>query len=88
MAAQCAHVSAKLARRFPDIENMTTLVMRVKNSKELMWVYFHLSSCQIGQVLQYDNLSGADARLLQAIATVPLTKKESLLFQEFELWNK
>ena len=86
-AAQCAHVSAKLAMMHANVYKMTTMVLEVANSQELEWVQKFLLKSGIGYMLQFDNLSDSKKQILQAVATVPITKAKSEKLKYFSLWT-
>lgn len=88
MGAQCAHVAAKLAKKFPNVGHMTTLVLQVRDSKYLeRTVKYWLKFWNINFIEQYDNLPNNPKMRLQAIATVPITKTQAQRLWFFDLWQ-
>lgn len=86
-AAQCAHVAAKLVEAgYKDISEMTTMVMAAASSQHLNQISKALELFGITGWLQFDNFGDDKEELLQAIATEPVTKKQSEIFQFCELW--
>ena len=87
LGAQCAHVAAKLAKKFHNVDKMTTLIMEGYSIERLELIRDSLKLLKIKFVEQYDNLPKHPKMRLQAIATVPITKKQSQAFRNLVLWQ-
>jgi len=88
-AAQCAHVAARLSMIYGDtcdISSMTTIVLEASSSKHLFQIVEGLKFFKIGFLLQVDTFEDDNKALLQAVATLPITEKQSSIFKFLELW--
>lgn len=88
MGAQCAHAAAKLAKKFKNVENMTTLVMEVPSFVNLQYVQEHLKRLRIGYIEQLDSFEPFfDWQALQAIITEPISKRKAQNLELYDLWK-
>lgn len=86
-AAQCAHIAAKLVEAgYKDVSKMTTMVMAASGINHLVQIEKALNLFKIVHFYQFDTLGDDEEIFLQAIATEPVTKKQSEIFQFCELW--
>jgi len=86
-AAQCAHATAKLCEfGFKGVSGMTTIVLAAASSNHLMQIARALNLFKVGFWSQFDNFGDDEEQLLQAIITVPITKKRSEIFKFSEMW--
>ena len=88
MGAQCAHAAAKLARKFKNVENMTTLIMEVPSFANLQYVQERLRRLRIGYIEQLDSFEPFfDWQVLQAIITEPISKRKAQSLELYDLWK-
>lgn len=87
MTAQAAHLTAKLAKKFSRVHAMTTIILEVENSYALDIVPSFLKFKDIGFVEQHDDFPPSPDRILQAVATVPITRKQADMLTGFNLWS-
>jgi len=86
-AAQCAHVAAKVVELgYGNISGMTTIILAAASTNHLYQITDALNRMVIGWVPQVDTLDEGQETTLQAIATLPVTKKQSEIFQFCEMW--
>ena len=79
-AAQCAHVAAKLSNFYDSVGDMTTIILAAESSSHLDQIKGALVLFKVPCFLQHDNYDSGTETVLQAVATVPLTGKESQIF--------
>lgn len=86
-AAQCAHVAAHMVEMgYGNISDMTTIVLAASSSKHLFQIVEGLRFFKISYVPQVDTFEDGKEAILQAVATLPITEKQALIFKFFELW--
>ena len=79
-AAQCAHVAAKLSNFYEGVGDMTTIILAAESPNHLKQIESALMLFKVPCFLQHDNYDSGTETVLQAVATVPLTGKESQIF--------
>lgn len=85
-AAQCAHLGARLSVLYDDVSSMTTIILAAESPNHLEQIQKALDSLNIFYFPQHDNYDGGNEKVLQAIATIPLTEKQSQIFAFSRLW--
>lgn len=87
MGAQCAHAAAKMAVKYPKIGDITTLIMEVKNSRELYDTATYLFDSRIPFRWQLDNLPNRTNFIAQALITEPLSLEKAAKLRHYKLWK-
>ena len=86
-AAQCAHVAARISELgHKDVSHMTTIILAAASRDHLNQIIRALCLFDIEFAAQCDTFEGSTELSLQAIATLPVTKKQSEIFQFCEMW--
>lgn len=85
-AAQCAHLGARVSEVYDGVSSMTTIILVAESPSHLQQIQTSLALFDISYIQQYDNYDGGNEMVLQAIATEPLTEKQSQVFVFSRLW--